>query len=366
VEKKLTSIFDLVNQLNAYAGETATARMKRLCTEESVPFSLSGTADADAKMGYQRPATLLTLLKECANLDMGILGESRGRLGLKYRTRLSMLNQTPVVSIDRAAGQLSAPFAPIDDNRLTANDVTMTRVGGSSFNVEQTTGPMSTQEPPLGAGRIPNSDPDVNPQKDAQLPDLAGWVLGLGTVDEYRFPSVTADMAVLEVEQDAELVAGLLSLDIGDVVEVVGLSPLGIYDSVYQVAHGYTETMYPHSHTVQAGTFPASPYNALKLDDAVLGKADSESSTTNAAFTASATSFTVATSNVQDLWVTGSGSDFPLDVMIAGERIRVSSISGAASPQTFTVATGGRAINGVVKTHGAGEPVHIATPVHLA
>lgn len=364
VEKKVTSIFDLLSQLNAYNGETATTRMIRLCGEEGVTFSLNGSVDPDAKMGYQRLSTLVDLLKECADLDMGILGESRGVLGLKYRTRLSMLNQVPVVSIDRAAGQLSEPFLPVDDNRLTANAVTAERTGGSSYLVEQTTGPMSIEEPPVGAGRIPNSKPEFNAFSDLQLPDLAGWTLALGTIDDYRYPSVAADMAVNEVERDAELVAGLLSLDIGDLVVVTGLSPLGIYDDVLQIAHGYAETIFPHKHVIQANTFPASPYSALKLDDAALGKADSESSTTNASFSSSALSFTVA-SNTNDLWTT-DGAEFPIDVLIAGERIRLSGISGATSPQTFTVAAGGRSINGVVKAHASGEPVHIATPVRLA
>lgn len=364
VESQVTSLFDLASQLNAYAGETATDRLTRLCREEGVTLSLSGASDPDAKMGYQRASTLMDLLKECADLDMGILGESRGRIGLKYRTRLSMLNQAISASIDRAAGQLSDPFRPVDDNRLTANDVTAERVGGSSHRAEQLTGPMSVQDPPDGAGRIP-ATPKFVAFSDTQLPDLAGWRLALGTIDDYRYPSVSADMAVLDVENDTELVAGLLSLDIGDVIEVAGLASLGIYDNVLQVVHGYTETIYPHRHVIQANTFPASPYAALVLDDDALGKADSGSSTVSAGFSDTAGSFSVATADADDLWTTDA-AEFPFDVMVGGERIRLSAISGASSPQTFTVAAGGRSLNGVVKSHDAGESVHIATPVRLA
>ena len=71
----------------------------------------------------------------------------------------------------------------------------------------------------------------------------------------------------------------------------------------------------------------------------------------------------MATAETEDLWTT-DGAEFPLDIMIAGERITLSGISGATSPQTFTASA--RAVNGVEKAHTAGSEVHIFDVVHLA
>lgn len=372
VETAVTSVFDLSSQLNAYNGETATARMGRLCFEEGVQLTITGEFDTDALMGPQLPDTLLNLLKQCADVEQGILHESRSRLALRYRTRLSMINQSAAVTIDRSLGQLSDPFDPKDDDRLTLNDVTARRFNGSSFRAQQFTGPLSVADPPSGAGRV-DAAPEFNAYWDIQLPHLASWLLALGTVDDYRYPAVAADMAAPGVAKDQQLVYDLLSLEVGDLLVLKGLAPLGIFDDVRQICRGYNEAMFSHRHKITANTFPAQPYSALILDDATLGRMDSDSSSLASGFSETAMSFSVATTDPQDLWTTDA-AEFPLDVMIGGERIRISAIAGAASPQTFTVAASGRGINGVRpvgattggKAHVAGEAVHIFDVVRLA
>jgi hypothetical protein len=51
-----------------------------------------------------------------------------------------------------------------------------------------------------------------------------------------------------------------------------------------------------------------------------------------------------------------SGVDAPFDIMVGGERIRVTVVTGTTSPQTFTVT---RSINGVVKGHSSGADVEL-------
>ena len=53
-------------------------------------------------------------------------------------------------------------------------------------------------------------------------------------------------------------------------------------------------------------------------------------------------SFSVATPS-GPLWTTDA-DDFPLDVIAGGQRVSISSISGASSPQTFTVQASGHTI----------------------
>jgi hypothetical protein len=73
------------------------------------------------------------------------------------------------------------------------------------------------------------------------------------------------------------------------------------------------------------------------------------------------TSLSVATT-LGPLWgVTGDANmHFPLDIRVFGVRLRVTGISGASSPQTFTVDQA--PVNGVEKTVPAGEAVRLWAP----
>jgi hypothetical protein len=54
--------------------------------------------------------------------------------------------------------------------------------------------------------------------------------------------------------------------------------------------------------------------------------------------------------------VTAAG-EFPFDIEVEGVRLRVTAISGASSPQTFTVTQA--PVNGVTKTIPAGTAVRL-------
>jgi hypothetical protein len=55
--------------------------------------------------------------------------------------------------------------------------------------------------------------------------------------------------------------------------------------------------------------------------------------------------------------------EFPFDVTVGGEVCTVTGITGASSPQTFTVV---RAVNGISKAHSSGEAVSLAQPMIIA
>ncbi|MFD7990731.1 hypothetical protein [Streptomyces mexicanus] len=64
-------------------------------------------------------------------------------------------------------------------------------------------------------------------------------------------------------------------------------------------------------------------------------------------------------------WITTAEDPaaFPFDVLVGGERMTVTAITGATSLQTFTVT---RAVNGVTKSHTAGTAVQLAEPAVIA
>lgn len=78
--------------LIGHAGETAAERIRRLCTEESIPCHVQEGATS-AAMGPQLQQRLRDLLDECVTTDGGDLYEPAGFLGLAYRTRASLTNQ---------------------------------------------------------------------------------------------------------------------------------------------------------------------------------------------------------------------------------------------------------------------------------
>ncbi|WP_158896169.1 hypothetical protein [Amycolatopsis anabasis] len=112
--------------------------------------------------------------------------EQRDFVALRYRTRASLYNQAPT-ALDYAAGHISEPFEPEDDDQLTANDVHVTREGGSSYRAVEETGALSVQPPPDGVGRYEKDNLTINMDADGQLTDHANWRLHLGTVDEARY-----------------------------------------------------------------------------------------------------------------------------------------------------------------------------------
>jgi hypothetical protein len=354
------SIFDLFEELNAYSGETAGDRLIRLCAEEGLTFRAVGDSPAvgpfssSAAMGYQLPATLIDLLRECEAADGGILFEPRDLLGLAYRARESLYHQEAALALDYDAGELGA-LEPTDDDRQVRNDVTVTRAGGSSARAVLESGALSILAPPDGVGRY-DTEVELSLADDSTLTDRAGWLLHLGTVDEARYPRVTLNLATLAGRlADPALNLAAQDLDVGDRLTIADLPAWLPPDDVSLLAVGSTEVLAPYTHRLELTCEPETPWGQAATYDADDARYSSAGSTLDEALDTTETGVDVATAS-GPLW---SDADAPFDVMVGGERMTVSAITGSSSPQTFTVT---RSANGVVKTHAAGAPVELAHP----
>ena len=304
-------------------------------------------------MGPQFTESRLEQIRDCETTDMGILHELRGTSGLRYVSRASMYNQTPAFTLAYNAGQVVAPLEPIDDDQLTRNDVTATRREGGSDRYTIDTGPLSTQDPPDGVGRYA-TEVTVNVETDGQLIGVAAWIANLGTLDEARWPSVTVNLQA--VGMNSTLRSAIKGADVGSLFTITGMQKAFIYDAVNLIIVGYTETITPFVHLWTANCMPADPFTvSLWSTSASVGtmRWDADGSQLSGSVTSTATSFTVV-KNGTTLW-TNDSSAFPLDVLIGGERMTVTNITSATSPQTFGPVT--RSVNGVVKAHSAGEDV---------
>ena len=354
------SVTDAVTASLGYPGETAGRRIERLCADAAVPFEARGDLDTPQAMGPQHSEPLMKLLEECVEADQGSLFEGRHDVdgvttapGLVYRTRYHQANQTPVVTLDFESGHVAPPLEPVDDDQSIRNDVTVKRRGGGEYRAEQLTGGLeglAVFPYPNGIGRFETTI-TANLATDAQVPDLAHWVLGLGTTNEERYPKVRVDLAAPDV--DAALVEDVLDVDVDDRLLVTSPQSLYLW-SIDLHARGYTEVLRDaFGHSITFNCVPSSPHQTAELDNEFRSKLAPTTCQLAADVTTTATSWSVTIEPV----ATTTAGEYPVYVVCEGEEVRVDSVSGASSPQTFTVT---RSINGVVKAHTSTTPIRLS------
>lgn len=353
---EILSLFALSQELNAYNQESAGTRISRLCGENGIVFVPHGDPDLTTSMGPQRPDQLLTLIQDCVAADGGLLFEPTGVLGIGYRTRTSLYNQTATLQV--GYGDLTEVWEPLEDDQLIRNDIQVTRKDGSSVRLVQTTGPLSILPPDQGGVGRYDTAITLNCWADSQLAGIAGWLLHLGTVDEPRYPVLKINLASPGFAASASMTNQVLALGLGDRLVVTGPPAGGAPDDIEQLVQGITRTISAWDYRVALNCTPASPWRVFILDTDRLAP-DNSVLTDNESSSDTTERFTTVTGA---LWTT-SGGDMPIPVTQAGERVSVTAISGASSPQTATVS---RHVNGVVKEQTAGTAVELTTPPILA
>jgi hypothetical protein len=320
VQDQITDIEDLGLRLNP-VGEAAGRRVERLCAEDGVAFDSIGNLDDTVGMGGQEKLSPLELMREAELADDGMLFESLAVMGLGYRTRASLTNQDPQLTLNYAGFNLSEVPLPVEDDRFIQNAVTVT-VNGFSQTYKLEEGVLSTAPPPAGVG-LYGQDVTLNLEStaDAALLDQAAWRVHVGTVDEARHPQISVNLAHSTFTSNPAL---------KQAVRIVVENPPAWLpsDDIDQIILGFEETITHFEHRVTFICAPASPYRVGVLDTA-LARCDTDGSALVETVNSSATSLTVAptTANTQRvLWTTDSG-EFPFDVRLGGEVATVTSIT---------------------------------------
>jgi hypothetical protein len=241
--------------ITAWAGETAADRMIRLCGEEAVPLTVTGDITTSAPVGPQTPAPLLDLLRDCAEADGGLFGESSDRRQLTYRTRTDLYNQPAKLVLDYSSGHIAPPFEPVEDDQVR-NSWEVQRAGGSSGTASLDTGPLSTQDPPAGIGVYADSA-TLNLATDDQAQPMANWLLHLSTWDENRYPSVT-----ILLHKAPELIPAVMALREGDKILITGLPKQFTGSGTTELlVDGWSETLLPRTWAITFNCSPAGPWN---------------------------------------------------------------------------------------------------------
>lgn len=313
-------------------GEPPMDRIVRLSRDNLVNFAPKSDPAENkflVTMGNQPSKTYLSLVQEAIDSGLHLLYEPRDQLGLAARSRASLYNQGTVyntvgntVVLDYSQNQLSQQPVPKDDDYYTRNNWTVNRINGSSSNAVLTSGTLSTSPPPDGVGEYDTSS-SFSLYDDSQNVDQAGWRLHMGTVDEPRFPQVSVNLRHQQFQNNPSLASQIMSLDIGDVIEIDNPPSWISTDPIRMIIQGYQESLGAFEHDMVFNCSPESPYRVAVSDDWVLSRADTAGSTLSNDFSSTDTLLSFATTDpLADQW-TFQPQDFPFDVNIGGERITV-------------------------------------------
>lgn len=214
----------------AYGGELVQHRLERLCHEESVPVDVIGTPTLLAGMGPQRPLSFVALAREVEAVDQGVLYDGVGP-GLRYVAREQRENATTDLAV--SATDLVAPFEPTDDDQRNRNRVVAANATGGKAAYEDSTGPLGT-----AAIGVYDSSADINVADSSLLPDYASWAVHLGTVEGYRYPSVTMNMrAAAALAGDVLAVTPSSRITVSDVDSTLSLPDASVDLLAEGVAH---------------------------------------------------------------------------------------------------------------------------------
>lgn len=341
------------NVFNGYRGETAGARFNRVLAEVGIPRFTIGTTAETQRMGPQPVATVIDVLKECVLTDAMRVDDERFDIALTMTSRRALYNQAAALTLNYAAQQVAQPFRKILGDLGAQNRVTVKSAAGGEATATRLTGTMSILPPPAGIGEKRGSI-DVNAADDpGQLQAMADWHLARGTLDRPRYEEVTVDLLA-----NPGLSAAAFAVREGNRITVTNFEP----DPIDLLVVGIEESAGKTELRITYKTEPYEPYQVGVYDDPGTppSRWDTATTTVAAAATSGAVTLQVTTVNRDDVLTTKPAS-LPLDLFVAGEKVRATAITAAAGSgpytQTLTVT---RALNGVVKAQPIGGRVTVA------
>ncbi len=291
-----------------------------------VTFRLHNDSD-----GSLYEATLFTVTSVVGTLDnnseIGIVF-TPAMAGLPTTAQHARIYRSGQLDLDFAAHEISRPFRMVKDDRATANEIVLTRRGGSEYTARQESGPRSVLEPPDGIGLYQTPE-TLNLYSDGQLAEHATWLLAHGILNDVRLPALEVE---LHRSPLASRQADLLTADIGHQIVIDNAAAAKMFDPTRLLMRGYTETFDGNKlHSITPNAVPARLLRVLTFDDPDHRWA-AESTVLGEAITSTQTG-AIDVAVGQEVWTTAA-SDFPMDIMIGGERVTLSDINGTAGTIT--------------------------------
>lgn len=333
-----------------WKGEGASERVVRVLREAGVRVSSTPTA-ADPALGPERAGSVQSLVREAAKVDGGMLVPDRRNFGLRYVTRDWRYNRDALLTLDPAAGHLLQEFKIANDDSSVTNDHTASRPNGSEYRyVDQAHVDRYGYEPTGG---------QYNAYTDSELASIAKHVVALSTLRGGRPGEVS-----VALHKSTSLESAWRRREVGSLIVIdspgTTLPQLPLDDLPIELV-GWWQQMHAEGWDVRIFSGRGTPWSSMVLggDGSITQprwRLQASDHTLSAGINSSTTSITVAAGTDAGLWQTGATSGSPQIIIGGLEVCTVSNITGAASPQTFTVS---RSVNGVSMAHSAGATVRV-------
>lgn len=309
---------EFYNAFRGYPGETTSERILRLAAENNYVASVSGLAEDEATLSLQERQKLLELLQTASDANFGYLLERRDELEIYHRGQSTLWSQAPVFTLDFTDGVIGSPFKPVDDDKLTENDVTVrgTRDGSPSRYILEE-GELSVQDFPNGVGRY-DQEYEYILDNNEDIDNAAYMRLNIGTYNGVRYTRITLDLANKRVYA---MLHKILRADIGDKLRLINIPKDHGPGPVDLIIQGYSEVIGPEEWRITFNCVPGEPWSAgqVFLD----GEVNSHSRIDTAGCVSGATADT--TQDSIELFTTAiyewtsRAQDYPFDVRVGGE-----------------------------------------------
>ncbi|MCY1141386.1 hypothetical protein OWR29_25590 [Actinoplanes sp. Pm04-4] len=350
----------LTTALVGNAKERSGRRVERLARELGITLRTIGNLDETTLAGPQRAGRPMQLLRDAADIDQGILFETRDELALTFRTLGSLYKQRAGLTLTYDEGGESPHLDPDPDALDVVNDVTVSNLGGSSARAVLEEGPLSVLPPGQGGVGRKEQEYQVNVYSDAQLPDQASWRLHMGTWDEERYPRISVRLHKLARFGKTVLVDAAARLDIGDRLVLTDLPSWMPPGDIDQLVEGYSETLGVKTRPIDFDCSPAKPFDVGTWDDDPTSLWDSSSARLSEDIDPNETLWNVVAGRKHDQW---DPAAVPFWIVVGGEPVLVTAVTAPATspvpdgwPQTLTVTRGSWA-----KAHADLTPFQLLT-----
>lgn len=313
--------------IDAWHYETAADRIARICAEEDVEFRIVGDGDTSAFLGYQTADTPQAIMSSAAVSDFGYLADPLDAFGIEYRTSRSVMSQEPRLTLSYTGNELSNELLPVDDDSYLVNDATARRGDAGSARFVLESGALSVQPPPHGVGPY-TDEQSYSLAHEGQCVDIASWTVHQGTLDEEHYPRIVVALENARINASAALTTAILSLDIGQRVDITNTPDFLPAQDIRQIVIGYEEWFDNFQHQVSLNTVPERVFEVAQYSSGF--RFDTDDSELYQDISSSATSITVSGPD----WTTDPAA-IPIDWAVGGEQMRVTAVGRLISSNPF-------------------------------
>jgi hypothetical protein len=336
--------YDMLEAINGYPAESTEERFTRICALRNIPSEVRGDTALATRMGPQRPGTMKTNLQDIQKTEQGLIFESAAGRGLVLCLRNYLYDQanTPALELDYPADTWR--ISELATSAELYNVIVAADRSGMSATAVEPAGRYGTDDPPDGCGYL-DRKVDVNLYDPGDIPQLANAYLRYHQ-QTVRFGEITVD-----VDDNPGLRAAAEAVDVGMFIKLTGRTPDPVILLVTGISGRDTRTRYRITFTVAPGAVFATGTWADGVTRWGVG---------GCTLSAGVTSSAIALTLTQPAYAWSTTGE-PYDLMIAGERVTVTTMNAATGSGPYTqTCTVTRAANGIVKALLAGAPVTIA------